>query len=486
MKTKLYCIIASIIIIVLSSCKENLTEVIYGTISDGTFWKTEKDISEGINSAYGGLNEQFIGFSYWQFAVEDCGSDICYSAGGGNSGPFFNYTGWSSTQPPTIDWGIYKFFWREISYLNKTLDMIPGAEMSDEKKLLYTSEARALRAIIYFMITQWFNDVPLVTSSKDLFYSIPQQPAAKIYEFIETELRDTYDKLPTRDQYIANGVKDYSRLTRGAVLGLLARTYLVQKKYMECANVCDTIINKQDENGTYWLMNDYPKIFTTPGYENTEVMWTLAGDGINNGMMLQIYLYKAWNNRLPEWDETYQSWSEDITLTTGFYNSFAATDQRRKCLYYDVASDANRVMLIKYPPITHDKILSATDFPVLRYADVLLMYAESLLLGSGDVAGAVHWVNEVRKRAGASEYNAGSFSAEQFKFILLEERKRELFFEGCGKRDMRRLEEQALVNLIKTRSLDAGDFPERYFYLPIPLSALTANPVLVQNPGYTN
>lgn len=469
------------ILIALTSCEDNLKENIYGTLGDKNFWKTEKDIQEGMNSAYGQLNTRFNGFSIWQFVIEDCCTDI--NASTSSYVDFSNYTGWSSTTPDAINWGIYKYFWSQISYLNKTIDMIPGSEMSDEKKLAYTSEARALRAFIYFTLVQWFNDIPLVTSSKEISYSIPQESAAKIYKFIEDELIAASEVLPTKEDYIAQGMKDYARMSKGAALALLARTYLVQKKYPECRDVCKQLIEKQDENGKYSLMDNYKTSFTTTGYDNTEFIWALAGDGVNNGMMLQIYLYKPWANPEKSFDNIYLAWNGDISLTYNFYQSFEVGDKRLNCLYYDADSYADRVMLTKYPAKSPDKQFSASDFPVIRYADVLLMYAESLFFADSDVKGAVKWLNKVRERAGVTLYNPDMETTATIKTKLYNERRWELFFEGCGKRDMLRF--GTLLNHIQNKSKDAGGKPERYYYLPFPATALTANPALKQNDGYT-
>lgn len=166
----------------------DLDETIYGTITDDTFWKTENDIREGLNGAYGNLNASYNGFSLWQYIVEDGGTD--YNAAQNCYQEFANYSNWSGTYPDTVNWGIYQFFWNQISYINKTLDMIPGAEMSEESKARYSGEGRALRAFIYFTLVQWFKDIPLITSSTDDRYVIPQETPETIYAFIEKELTE--------------------------------------------------------------------------------------------------------------------------------------------------------------------------------------------------------------------------------------------------------------------------------------------------------
>lgn len=113
-----------------------------------------------------------------------------------------------------------------------------------------------------------------------------------------------------------------------------------------------------------------------------------------------------------------------------------------------------------------------------------MMYAESLLLGStSDLPEAIIAANKVRHRAQVSLYETEDFTIDGFRRELYNERRREFFYEGCGKRDMIRF--GTLIDHIKSISKDAGTSPERYYYLPLPSSALAANPAMKQNsPDY--
>lgn len=464
----------------------DLDETIYGTITDDTFWKTENDIREGLNGAYGNLNASYNGFSLWQYIVEDGGTD--YNAAQNCYQEFANYSNWSGTYPDAVNWGIYQFFWNQISYINKTLDMIPGAEMSEESKARYSGEGRALRAFIYFTLVQWFKDIPLITSSTDDRYVIPQETPETIYAFIEKELTECQEGMLTKAELQAAGETGYVHLSKAAAQGLLARTYLVQQKYDECRAACERLLNNPDIYGTYELLADYRAIFRTKGFANNECLWALPADGVNNVSLFQCNMYKLWDvegstvTRDTSYD-IYVSWG-DLSVTVDLYNSFSDTDIRKNCLAYDPLCDANKVMITKYPAETTNGEESSNDFPVIRWADIWLMYAESLLLGSTpDLAAAVEAANMVRGRAQAPLYEAGNFNAETFRMELYHERRREFFFEGCGKRDMIRF--GTLVDHINATSTDAGSDPERYYYLPIPAAALAANPALRQNsPNY--
>lgn len=471
-------------IFLLTSC--NLDETIYGRITDESHWKTENDIREGLNSAYGTLNIEYKGFSLWQYVIEDACTD--YSASKNCYPEFSQYSNWSGTYPAAIDWGIYKFFWNQISYINKTLDKIPQAEMSDKSKARYRGEGRALRAFVYFTLVQWFKDIPLITSSSDDRYVIPQESSDSIYAFIEKELIECQEGMLTKDELQSEGETGYVHLSKAAAQGLLARTYLVQKKYDECKEACEQLINNPDIYGTYELLDDYSKIFRLKGFANNECLWSLPADGVSNVCLFQAYTYKLWdvaesNVVRDKTYDAYVSWG-DLSVTPDFYDTFSSDDIRKKCLMYDPLCEASKVMITKYPVETTNGEFSSNDYPVIRMADIWLMYSESLLLGSTpDLASAITAANKVRARANAEEYDASDWTQESFRLELYKERRRELFFEGCGKRDMIRF--GTLLDHIKKTSKDAGDNPERYYYLPIPAAALAANPAMKQNsPNY--
>lgn len=471
-------------LLLLSGC--SLDETIYGTISDSSFWKTENDIREGLNGAYGNMNESWKGFSIWQYIVEDASTD--YSAAQNCYQEFANYSNWSGTYPASVDWGMYKFFWNQISYINKTLDRIPEAEMSDKSKARYRGEGRALRAFLYFTLVQWFKDIPLITSSTDNRYLIPQESPDTIYAFIEKELTECQEGMLTRDSLQSSGEVGYVHLTKAAAQGLLARTYLVQKKYEQCKTACEQLINHPEIYGTYELLSDYKDVFKIKGFANKECLWSLPADGVSNVSLFQTYMYKLWDvaGSTVVHDNSYNvyvGWG-DLSVTANFYNKFAANDIRKKCLIYDPLCDANKVMITKYPVGTTNGEKSSTDYPVIRWADIWLMYSESLLLGNTpDLAAAVTAANKVRARAQAEKYIATDYTIESFRLELYNERRREFFFEGCGKRDMIRF--GTLLAHINKTSKDAGTDPERYYYLPIPAAALAANPAMKQNsPNY--
>lgn len=223
------------------------------------------------------------------------------------------------------------------------------------------------------------------------------------------------------------------------------------------------------------------------GFVNKEVIWVLpfitGTSPVIDACVLQVYLFKAAENS--DYSQ-YYNWNGDIRSTTSFYNSFDNNDKRRDGLFYsNSASIADPVMLLKYPPDpSTDGAHSGTDYPFIRYADVLLMNAEALA-NLGDLTGAASPINLVRSRAGLTDIDPLNFTKLSMLNHILKERQWELYFEGHAKCDMIRMDYDGLMDYIETTSADDEIYgAERYLLLPIPANAVASNPLLGQNPGF--
>jgi hypothetical protein len=127
---------------------------------------------------------------------------------------------------------------------------------------------------------------------------------------------------------------------------------------------------------------------------------------------------------------------------------------------------------------------SSTDFPLFRLADAYLMYAEAHVHGGGgSAASALQYVNDVRIRAGAASITASELTAD----FILDERARELNFEGVRRSDLIRNGKFTGGSYTwpwKGNNISGASIPEDYNLFPIPQRSLEANPNLTQNPGY--
>ena len=478
---------ALVLIITLSlfwNCSDQLDETIYGKISESNFWNSEKDAETAIKAAYAAIRGGWYGLSFWQFVVEDLGTEIG-TGGYFATNDYSAYTGWSATTPDFTSWGLWTPFWSGVNYANTVLDNVPGMDIDEEVKNRVIAEAHTLRALVYFHLVNWFGGMPELITAKESPLSIPRKSVESNYAFIESDLLTALESLPSKSALISMGETDYGRLTRGAAQALLTKVYLQQGKWQECADMASEVI----QSGEYSLEPDYMNIFTleNEGFKNKEVIWIfpyVAGTSpVIESCVLQVYLYRA-----PENNDyaNYYDWNGSIRSTEAFYNSFEDNDKRRNGLFYSPSDAlADPVMMIKYPPDpSTDGSYSGTDIPFIRFADVLLMHAEALAQ-LGDLEDAVQEVNEIRVRAGLNSLNAADFDATGLLTQIYKERKWELYFEGHAKQDKIRMDYDNMISYIKSKSTDWQTFTaERYLLLPIPANAVAANPELNQNPGF--
>jgi starch-binding outer membrane protein, SusD/RagB family len=479
-------ILSAIIIATLTltfGCENALEEKNYGQIANSDFWNTEADAEAAIKAAYGSTRGGWEGFTLWQFVVEDMGTDIA-TGGYFATYDYTAYTGWSATTPDFIEWGIWPAFWESINYSNTVLDYVPGMDINEQVKNRIIGEAHALRAMVYFYLVNWFGGMAEVTTTLVAPMEIPRQTVEQNYQLMENDLTTAIGLLPLKSELVAMGETDYGRLTKGAAQALLARVYLQQGKWQECADAAQVVMNSNE----YSLEPDYKAIFamSNEGFINKEVIWVMpfiAGTSpVIDAVVLQVYLWRA-----PENTDyaKYYDWNGDIRVTTDFYNSFETGDLRRKLLLSSTDPTTDPIMMLKFPadPAT-DGYNSGTDYPLIRLADVILMRAEALA-NLNNLEGAVNEINKVRNRAGLSDLNAANFTKTSLLSHIYMERKWELYFEGHAKRDMIRMDYEGMLDYIKSVSEDWETFTaERYLLLPIPANALASNPGLNQNPGF--
>ncbi len=465
------------------SCEDVLDEKIYGQIADSDYWNTEEDAVTAVKAAYASTRGGWEGLSFWQFCVEDMGTNIA-TGGYFATLDYQAYTGWSGTTPDFVDWGLWPSFWRSINYANTILDRLPGMDIDEDVKQRVMGEAYAIRAMIYFYLVNWFGGVPEITTTTETPMVIPRESMESNYILIENDLKAAIERLPEKSELMAMAETDYGRLSRGAARSLLARAYQQQGKWSECASMAQEVI----ASGEYALETNYMEIFSlaNEGFQNKEVIWVLpfiAGTSpVVDANVLQVYLWRA-----PEISDynIYYDWNGEIRVTTSFFSSFENGDKRKAGLFSSTDGTADPIMLLKYPPDpSTEGFNSGTDYPMIRYADVLLMRAEALA-NLGELDGAAAEVNKVRARAGLPAIDAAGFTSVSLLNHIHNERRWELYFEGHAKRDMIRMDYDQMIAYIKTQSADwEAVTAERYLLLPLPSSAIASNPGLTQNPGF--
>jgi hypothetical protein len=302
--------------------------------------------------------------------------------------------------------------------------------------------------------------VPLVTTPVSISEALKmgRVDEALVYRQIEEDLQFASDNLPK--VYDAANI---GRATNGAAKTLLGKVYLTEKKWADAANVLGDVVT----NGPYKVLPKITDVFNVATEINDEVIFSIrfmkGGTGEGHG---------AW----------FSSTDGTTHRTTSIYNAYAATDTRKALL--DMVKNGANYYLRKYQDTPSSSQDVSNDFIVLRFADVLLMYAEALneqgYSANGD---AFTYLNQIRTRAGVKTYAAADLPDQiAFRDAVLNERRLELPVENHRWFDLVRTGQAESV--MKAAGFRYDTFRTLY---PVPQSEIQRinDPALMfQNEGY--
>lgn len=399
-----------------------------------------------------------------------------------------------------------------IRNANNKLGSASGAFLNDLKA--FKAEARFIRALSYWHAIDMFGNVPFVTESDLPGAFFPQRiTRADLFNYLEKELKEIEnDLVPARQN-------EYARADRGAAWFLLAKLYLNAKVYTGTERYTDalTYINKVIGAG-YTIDNNYNRLFSADNSSSPEIVLPIAFDGQNTqqygGMTFLLHASNGGGMPLNGIDG---GWGgirtiKDFVAKFNIKESdFASTTQyqsadKRGMFFFDnsswqwevtnVGTFTQGIGVTKFRNVTstggpapnvHPTFVS-TDFPMFRLADAYLMYAEAVVRGGsgGSIGTAVGYVNALRQRAYGN--TSGNITASDLTLnFLLDERGRELYWEGHRRTDLIRFGQFTNGSYVwewkgKVKNgIQTASYRDLY---PVPINDLNANPNLRQNPGY--
>lgn len=375
---------------------------------------------------------------------------------------------------------------RSIANINPTIAAMKEGKLEgvpQEEIDLLMGQAKFLRAYNYFMLVRMFGALPMPTEdTEDPFNAmLERRPVAEVYQLIVSDLQEAVQKLPT-----GWGLDKRGRPTSDVAKGLLAKAYLTMATaplnetgyYQQARDLAREIMDAE----RYSLVEDIFKVFSMETEFGPEMMWSFVSNYEDVATSPQIWT-------------SMRGWG-DISVQTEWLEKFP--EQPRKHAYFEMFNSEGVSFLElgrfagvkKYQYDTQEDFdagRSIINIPILRYADVLLMFAEAdNMVNGGPTPEAVAAINQVIDRANAYEHNPAhprltvDMSMEAFDEAVIEERNFELCFEFDRWFDLVRkriLEE-------KTRESVRQNFSEADYLFPIPENDLRLNPLLTQNPGY--
>ncbi len=483
-------ILLSLIIMTGSSCKKFLKEDPKNLVAVTNFYQTENDAVSVVNAIYAYLNSTSSGSTagvyhstFWAMAglaSDEMFSEQVFAPDLDQIGKFTEGPVNASIQET---WTMH---YKAITIANIALARIPAIQMDAALRTRLLNEAYFLRGLLYFDMVRMFGKIPLVLQENEPLTPVPSS-VDDIYNQIISDLVAAED-LP--DNYPPGAGR--GRATKGAAKAILAKVYLTLGKWQECSDLCKQII----DSNQYALWDDFADVFKIANRGGKEAIFSV-GFGDAGGAII-FWEVGQFNVRLlpPELSaegvQNAQGWQ---LPTENLYDTYDAGDRRRAVTFITEIDNPNGSVTTIRPYIQKywDKVAEPTgngstnDYPVIRYADVLLMYAEaSNELGNSPEAHT--YINMVRKRArfdGTVDRNTVpdyvNLSQQEFRAAVLKERRLEFVAEGQRWFDLVRTKTlETLVPIAKPGIVPA---PKNYLY-PIPQREIDLNPGLVQNPGF--
>ncbi len=469
-----------------SSCSDFLEQNPQTDLSENDFYKTADDILSAVNGAYSSLQENDIYGNWYVFGEIPSDNTRNQLSGSVTTQNEFDQF-YIDTQNSMIA-NLWKAAYKVINRTNTVLGRIDGIDINADLANRYKLECKFIRALMYFNLVRVYGDVPLVLKEISISesYDILREPKENVYNQIIADLKEAQG-LPVSYPTAEDG-----RATQGAAKALLADVYMTLHKYAEAETILAEIIN----SGRYSLLENTPGSLNIDGYKNVfspvnhnskegifEIQFLKGGYGEgsnyannfapeNSGTNV-VAVGGTGGNNIPEMD-IYNAYEEgdlrrDFSMSLGYYDNRKNNEwveSRYVCKYMDVPYQNND---------------ASNNYPVIRYADVILMYAEALNQ-NGKTAEACKYLNMTRRRGfgyqttETSPVDLQTTDKAQFSLMVEQERRVELAFENHRWFDLIRTGRAVEVMRSKGFSLN-----ETNLICPIPQKQIDVNPKLTQN-----
>jgi hypothetical protein len=453
-----------------------------------------------------GIDEGFSQYVRLLWEAQELPTDEAVLGWGDIGIPELNQQTWGVTNSMVV--AMYYRIFFQVGMANEFLRQTTDAKLAERghtgaglkaEVATYRAEARFLRALSYWHGIDLFGNIPLLTDADALGSTPPQQATrAEIYDFLVSELTAIQSELP------APSAATYGRATGPAASMLLAKLYLNAEVYTGTANYSGALTAAQAViAGPYTLDNNYRDIFLADNNTSPEIVFAVTQDGLRTqtwgGMTFLIHASCGGNMDATLYGIDGCWWG--LRLKQQAYSRFAAGDNRAASFFTsgqsvvvsEIGNFNHGVAAPKYANVTSTGAQGShpthvdTDYPMFRLADAYLIYAEAALRGGGgSTAQALTYVNAIRQRAYGNA-NGNITSAQLTLDFILDERSRELLWEGHRRTDLVRFGRFTGGTYLwawkggSAAGVSTGAHLNLY---PLPANEIIANPNLTQNPGY--
>ena len=443
------------ILFIVTGCSNDFIELTpFSEANVDDFYKTPKDFEVAINAAYDVLQDGRLYGDRFEFLLEVRSDNGQFNDPASSVGVPFDIDKFQVRTDNSMVEGAYDALYQGINRCNLVLGRIDQANIDVALATRIKGEAQFLRALFYFHLVRLYGNVPLIVteiSAADTS-TIKRNDVTEVYSLIETDLIDASNFLP-----ISYSQSDTGRVTQGAAFGLLAKVYLTQQKYGLAKVELEKVINLNK----YSLLPNVAAVFSPSNEMNDEIIFAVRykkGEG-GEGHSLTF------------------GYTQNPTISDDLINAYDPLDERLSLAQYVTVSGSLKVPQ-KYFDVLSTSNNVGLDIPVLRYADILLMYAEVLNQEgyvNDDMSPAFKSLNEVRVRAGLAPYTTTDLVNQvTFNAAVLKERRLELALEFHRWYDLKRTN-----TAISTFAALGVTVPECRLIYPIPQDEID----IIQDPS---
>jgi hypothetical protein len=529
----------------LTGCKKFLEEKPYSFVAPENFYKTAADAELALTGVYDVLNVASIqgqgNHNMWgrgMHSLTSVGNDELIADNTATEVDYISYSNYTYGSQTPVAAFTWVFLYAGVNRANYLIQRVPAITMDENRKKEILAEAHLLRGLYYFYLGWLWGGVP-VTTDPEPNITQPRNSLQEVMKLAEADFKQAYTDLPSRNPKTG-------RVNKYTAAGFLAKLYLYlgsckennigaafnfplnsfdwvnkDEMYTSAMQYCQDIYT----NSGYQLIRPYNYLFlaaTEAEARNEQMMLVQAGPGGNSEYILASYLSGPKGNvatnggtygRLRPLKELYDKYNvNDGRRThnmTGSLNTTVNFTTVNGLKYFTpdaINGTFSNYNLGKYREASPDSKTSRgianwageTDFGILRFGDIVLMYAE-LKFKKGDEPGARALLREIRLRACADDATkltavTTAYLKTDFMDELFEERSRELCGEGWRRFDLvrtNRLKQvvQSLKPIGSTMNIQnvpelQANFEDYKIWYPVPKREIELNPSLDQNPGY--
>ena len=542
-KTLIY--LLPVLCLVFGACSDLLDEQNFTEVGKDNYVNDATEAETVLMGIYKDMANEYM-YSYHLSLLFTISSDIAQCEGNSTSSfreiPTNSHNA-STTQIANTWRQLYTSIYHANHFIETVSERIDGWNSSNrELATIYLGEARALRALFYFELVRWYGNVVLMKSTDDsrrVASEFEQADPRDVYAFIEEDLKYAAEVLPWAVDDTKRSSNAY-RFSKGAALGLLAKVYCTwagyplydTSKWTEAATAARRVV----ESGKHRLIPNYETVWTNTcngiwdageslievsfysatgldsdntagriGKWNGVIADAVEGErGRNAGNWKVVYTFtREWEQHndprmaisIADYKYDSSKGSDPVTYISTVTNPTEENLNKQRQLFTPGKWDTEKYVNSANYMINNDK--SNINWYVLRYSDVLLLFAEALNESGGSIVDAVDAVNAVRRRGfGDTQHDLSyGLSRDALREAIRKERAYELCFEGHRKQDLIRWSiyydtviatAQELVDWYSNANYAVARYiiKGRHELMPIPQRDLDVMPKCHQNSGW--